>query len=400
MTSTCSAQRSCPVCTGRECIGLHFQRFVLAQGHPLGNGYLVVQCSGCGMVYADTAVTQSQFNQFYARNSKYEDSKTATGGGGSSWDQRRLQAAACEIANRVPAHARVVDIGAANGGLLIELGHLGFSRLGGIDPSPNCVRNMHARGLEAWSGTLADIPPEAGSFDCVVLSHVLEHVWDVSSAVVMLEKVVLPGGLIYAEVPDASRYHEFVVAPFQEFNTEHINHFSPAALVNLFGRFGWRAIHVGQKEVPSSLDGSIPAVYGWFRKEEFPVAAAKDEHLGKAINQYIDCSQEKMDAISRHLAAELDGLGSIVVWGAGQLTMKLLAETKLAGQPVRAFIDSNPANQGKEFRGVPVVSPAEFKERAWNDPILVGSLLHEREIVDVIRHRLGFENRVIRLGKD
>ena len=33
-------------------------------------------------------------------------------------------------------------------------------------------------------------------------------------------------GLLYVEVPDAVAYTEYLYAPFQDFNTEHINHFS------------------------------------------------------------------------------------------------------------------------------------------------------------------------------
>ena len=32
-------------------------------------------------------------------------------------------------------------------------------------------------------------------------------------------------GVLYIEVPDATAYVEFLYSPFQDFNTEHINHF-------------------------------------------------------------------------------------------------------------------------------------------------------------------------------
>ena len=55
-----------------HCDVLHKQNFVLPEGHPLANGYLVVACDNCGFVYADTQVSQHDYDVFYARFSKYE----------------------------------------------------------------------------------------------------------------------------------------------------------------------------------------------------------------------------------------------------------------------------------------------------------------------------------------
>ena len=56
----------------------------------MANGYELVCCDRCGFVYADTAVTQEDYDRFYASYSKYEDKKIATGGGESSSDAHRL----------------------------------------------------------------------------------------------------------------------------------------------------------------------------------------------------------------------------------------------------------------------------------------------------------------------
>ena len=46
--------RGCPLCLSPGAEMLHHQPFVLPDGHPLGRGYDVVTCQGCGFVYADT----------------------------------------------------------------------------------------------------------------------------------------------------------------------------------------------------------------------------------------------------------------------------------------------------------------------------------------------------------
>ena len=70
----------------------------------------------------------------------------------------------------------------------------------------------------------------------------------VTVAIANLRALLQEGGLLYVEVPDARRYAEQVNAPSQDFNCEHINHFSLQCLHNAFARHG------------SSRDGQPPNV--------------------------------------------------------------------------------------------------------------------------------------------
>ena len=156
--------RPCPICLGTRADVLHRQPFVLPVGHPLGAGYDVVCCEACGFVYADTRVTQAEYDAYYARLSKYEDARTGTGGGEQAWDDARLAATAETVAQHVPARdTKIVDVGCANGGLLRHLGRLGFRPLVGVDPSPRCAAAADAvAGAVGRVGTLFSLPAEAG----------------------------------------------------------------------------------------------------------------------------------------------------------------------------------------------------------------------------------------------
>ena len=389
-----------PDLRGARCAVLHRQKFVLPAGHPLTAGYDVVCCDRCGFIYADTAVSQADYDLFYTQFSKYEDRQTSTGGGDSPWDAERLRDTAAYVAGfLLDSQARILDIGCANGGLLRALRDFGWGNVCGVDPSAACVMNTRTlHGIEAHIGVLAAIPASLGQFDCVILSHVLEHVPSLPAAVASLGDLVRPGGIVYVETPDATRYVEFVAAPFQDFNTEHINHFSPRCLANLFGAAGWTVRAAGQKVILSAPRMPYPALYTLFARAAHaePFSLTPDAALRGQIAAYIARSQAELDRISATIAAALRESPELIVWGTGQLTMKLLAETPLGEARITAFVDSNPINQGLQLRGVPILAPDAVRD--MSQPILVASTLHQDEIVEIIRSRMGLTNPLILLS--
>jgi len=93
-----------------------------------------------------------------------------------------------------------------------------------------------------------------------------------------------------------------------------------------------------------------------------------------------------MEQINRHLAAQLTKNQSVILWGAGQLAMKLLALPALAHTPVRALVDNNPILRGKTLGAhrILVASNRSARSRTQGiagtrDPIIIATLLHAEE---------------------
>jgi SAM-dependent methyltransferase len=392
--------RGCPVCDNATAEVLHTQRFVLPQGHPLADGYDVVSCARCGFSYADTAVTQADYDRYYARFSKYEDIKTGTGGGETPWDVSRFAATANQIARYLEnTQASILDIGCANGGLLKALHLLGFHNLCGVDPSSACVENVRRSGIEAHVGSLFE-PLSAKRFDCLILSHVLEHVNNLKQAVQSLKPLlaVERKSRVYVEVPDASRYADYLFSPFQDFNTEHINHFSQIGLANLMQTAGFIVEEWGEKTIESSPNMPYPVLYGiWSEPSHSSRESAFERDIQLAVNlkRYIAESHNIMDGIKAKLRKTLIGSPQVIVWGTGQLALKLLAETSLAKAQIGAFVDGNPINQGRVLSGVQILAPEQIRDLPY--PIVVTTILHQQEIAEQIR-RMGLPNDIILLA--
>src|ERR1700678_4582558 len=241
--------RACSACGAHNGTICHHQRFVVPSGYPLPAEYDVAICRRCGFVYADPAATQRDYDRFYCEWSKYDDSATATGSGVSAYDAARLSTTASDIARALPSRAAsILDAGCATGGLLTALRDHGFTAAAGLDLSPRCVAACRDRGFEAYAGSIASAAAKMPKFDCLVFCHVLEPVYDIPGFFMSARLLLRPGGFFDLERPDAARYVDYLYAPFQEFNTEHINHFSARALENTARRFGFEPVLVEQQD--------------------------------------------------------------------------------------------------------------------------------------------------------
>ncbi len=126
-----------------------------------------------------------------------------------------------------------------------------------------------------------------------------------------------------------------------------------------------------------------------------PAPAGRDEDLRPAAVEYVRRSAALMRRLDDGLAALAERRAPIVVWGVGQLTFKLLAMTRLADIPIRAFLDTNPAYHGMTLRGAPILAPEAVVR--YTEPVLVGTMLHAGAIETRLRE-LGAANPVLRLA--
>jgi hypothetical protein len=273
---------------------------------------------------------------------------------------------------------------------------LGFGSLTGMDPAPACAAAVRERGHQGVVGTLDDHPIGPAAFEGIILSHVLEHVRNVPAALASISRILTPEGWLYVEVPDAARYGECLIAPFQDFNLEHINHFSADSLRNLLHTHGWKAVHAGVKtlELPRGL--RYPAVFA-FARPASPVRADPDLSTRDALTDYVAQSAESMKVIERILESRVMGQ-RVAIWGVGQFTMRLLGESILGRADIAVFVDSNPVHHGRTLAGRPIVSPHALAGRIGSeDPIMIGSLVNLESIEASIRGQ-GMSNPIIRLA--
>lgn len=256
--------RHCEVCGSYDAENIYHQRFILPEGYPFPSKYDILCCKQCGFIFANTGVSQIEYDRYYKSLSIYSSAKTQeTEMKCDAWQLKRFFKISDNIKKFVPSlNANILDIGCANGELLSVLKqYYGYRNLYGIDPSKHCVKNATFKDINARVGTLFSKWVKIPKMDLIILSHVLEHVRDLAKALIRLKSLMKPQALLYIEVPDAKRYSNFLHSPFQDINTEHINHFSKISLSNILSSCGYECLTLREKNIFSSPGSPYPAIW-------------------------------------------------------------------------------------------------------------------------------------------
>lgn len=348
--------RPCPICGESEVAWLKRVEVVQPSSSPLPGHYDLVACQGCDFVFADTAASQTDYDHYYASQAKYA-AVQASGSGESATDRLRLAQTAERLLPWLSdQQAPWLDLGCGRGGLLEAMAERGCTNGQGLDPDQACARSGAVRGLTIRSGTLAQAAQLfAGQrFELIVLSHVLEHVLDLS-LLRTVSGLLAEGGHIYIEVPDASRYGQFLRPPFYYLDSEHINHFGAFALTCLLRPLGLTMQVVTTLELPLADGVAYPAL-ALVAHLGSEAGAATPPGVVTAMKDYLDRSQHR-SAIT--LAPALPQHTEVLLWGAGSMAQRLLGMGLMDDYRILGFLDNDLNKQGRELAGCRILSPDE-----------------------------------------
>lgn len=103
--------------------------------------------------------------------------------------------------NRLP-RGRLMDVGCGNGINLTAARQLGWTAQG-LEIDPQAVATARATGLDVLQGDYKRLDELPGAFDCIICSHVIEHVHEPVDLLQALYRTLKPGGTVLFSLPNA-----------------------------------------------------------------------------------------------------------------------------------------------------------------------------------------------------
>jgi len=184
------------------------------------------------------------------------------------------------LSQYVSSESRCLDVGCGDG----QSGAAWLSPLGcryvGVDISEVAVRNAQTKGLNAILIEDANhLPFEDSSFEVVLCTEVLEHLFEPQIAAGEILRVLRSGGVLIATVPNVAYWRRRVDLLFfgrwnplgdalsikEPWRDPHIRFFTPSSLRRMLTSVGF-----GGMRVTGHYGGilrDLPFVGGWFQNE-------------------------------------------------------------------------------------------------------------------------------------
>lgn len=313
----------------------------------------VLKCNKCSFYFTYSNSNESDYNNYYSTCNNYSTPTSAS-------VSKNEKCSSFLFENLDQTVKTVVDYGCGNG-------HLS-----------NLLMTKYE--VTRYDVGYPDLPCQ---YDCMILSHVLEHIYNPKSFINSVSKYVRNDGYIYIEVPNASRYelHGNKYGPLQEINIEHINFFSPYALSKLLIELGFIPVKIQECEFQNA-GHEYPVIRGLFKKRTETISFEKYLEIGL---EYLSNLESKLEEIN----------GRVFLYGCGQLLYKIIPILQKKYNIIN-IADDNTLLTNKRLNGINIISTKELIETlVAGDTVIVTSSVH----FDTIKLKLLSLNSSLRIVK-
>lgn len=388
-------QRICPICGCKEGEILYKINFAKSEEEFIPEHYDIVCCNYCGFIFNNTNWNQADYDKYYSDTAKYSSSFTSGAGNLSELDKIRYNGIIDRIEKFINKDSSIADIGCAKGGLLRTFQEHGYTNLYGIEASYDAVENLKQYNIEGKKSSISDIINFNKKFDVVILSQVLEHIYDLENVKYILDNILNDNGILYIDVPDATSYMKNKLASYYYFDLEHINHFSLITLEYLFDNLKLIEKDSFYFDNVSNIKSYI--IYGIFKKGTKQVInKSKDYEAINKMKEYINYSYE----IDEYSINNIDNTKSTYCWGFGAFLRRILLDKKyFSNCNIDGIIDKNESFSGKKIidhkgNKVEVFTPDILKN---SDNVLITSVLYSEIIKQDLLNDINFNGKIYEL---
>lgn len=377
--------RKCPLCGNNnidKIYSLHFTNN--EEVNKLPNIYDIVICNNCLMVYDSFFyINQDEFDNYYKYNSTYNEATHVSN------DTNNYGNYYLEIINYLCKYLKqdfhILDAGCGSGTILKLFEEKKFNNLYGADKSDAFLSNLKSSKIKNLDINILENNKDYNNkFNLIVVNHVLEHIFDLNTAINNLKNMLSENGYLYIAVPDLLEYINYYNTPFMKFGIEHINHFCKTSILNLASIYGFDVIDYGKRETYVNLS----EIYFLLKKNNDHNQLNNDYNI--IVHNVIDYINKSKEGIKNIVNKFSKSNEKIIIWGIGTSSLSLFS-LGLENLNIISIVDSSKRKQGKYINGIKIISPKEITDE--DATILILPELYYDNIYKQIKE-MGLKNKV------
>jgi len=179
-----------------------------------------------------------------------------------------------------------LDVGCGRGEIIWAAKEAGWNYQG-VDPSSDFIEfaNKHL-GVQGHVGTIEDMAFPDESFDAIVMSGIIEHLYDPAEMLREVHRLLRPDGWLFFDAPNEdglymkignsymkARGKDWVVVLAPTFSPYHVQGFNPASLRRILGTcgfevrdfriFGKISPQTGHRTLRKSVEYGVGRLVNW-----------------------------------------------------------------------------------------------------------------------------------------
>lgn len=213
-------QKEFPVNCDFNCVNCGEHSFLFRnKGHDRLYGipgeFEILECAKCGLFSVSPKLPPKDIIRYYPEDYlcyvKAVEDETNIFKYLDRWRARERRVK--QILKRSNTLGRILDVGCATGILLSGIQRYGWECYG-VEPNLEAAEYARNRfGLEVFNGYLEDISFPDNYFDVITMMDVLEHIYDLTTTLKEVFRIIKPGGYFIGNIPNADAWERYLFGP-------------------------------------------------------------------------------------------------------------------------------------------------------------------------------------------
>ncbi|MBI4999591.1 class I SAM-dependent methyltransferase, partial [Candidatus Gottesmanbacteria bacterium] len=211
------------------------------------NGYKIVRCRNCQLVFVANQPTEKKLRSYYTRN-YFINGEAKFGYFDYEKEGENCQENFIDKLKKVENYkkaGRLLDVGCAYGMFLKNCGSNWLTS--GVEISSHAVNFARKKlGLDIFCGTLLNAPWQDGEFDVITMWDVLDHMANALANLLKANKLLKKGGLLVFNVGDIDSFLARLTSKrwYLMIPPTHLYFFSRKTILKMLKKSGFQILKI------------------------------------------------------------------------------------------------------------------------------------------------------------